>query len=161
MVIEKAKRARRARRDVVILLDSITGLRAPTMRRFPVRKDPVRRRRPNAPAARKSSSGGQNIEDGGSLTIIGTALVDIEPDDEVIRVQGTGTWRSTSTAPDGQADLPDRRHRPSARAKRAAGRAGRPEPMWVPGKADAAQYRRRWFLHDKPREPGNATSWSR
>src|SRR5256712_1735894 len=78
MVIEKAKRLVEHRRDVVILLDSITRL--------------ARAYNPGVPPSGKVLSGGvdsnalqrpkrffgsaRNVEEGGSLTIIATALID-------------------------------------------------------------------------------------
>src|SRR5881409_1508493 len=103
MVIEKAKRLVEHKRDVVILLDSITRL--------------ARAYNSVVPPSGKILSGGvdsnalrgpkkffgaaRNIEDGGSLTIIGTALVDTGSRmDEVIfeELRAPATWRSTSTA---------------------------------------------------------------
>ena len=94
MVIEKAKRLVEHGRDVVILLDSITRL--------------ARAYNTVVPPSGKILSGGvdsnalhkpkkffgaaRNIEDGGSLTIIGTALVDTGSRmDEVIFEEFKGT----------------------------------------------------------------------
>ena len=94
MVIEKAKRLVEHKRDVVILLDSITRL--------------ARAHNAVVPPSGKILSGGidsnalqrpkrffgaaRNIEDGGSLTIIGTALVDTGSRmDEVIFEEFKGT----------------------------------------------------------------------
>jgi transcription termination factor Rho len=94
MVIEKAKRLVEHGRDVVILLDSITRL--------------ARAYNATVPPSGKILSGGvdsnalrgpkkffgaaRNIEDGGSLTIIGTALVDTGSRmDEVIFEEFKGT----------------------------------------------------------------------
>ena len=94
MVIEKAKRLVEHKKDVVILLDSITVWRAPTT--------------PIVPPSGKVLSGGvdsnalqrpkrffgaaRNIEEGGSLTIIATALVDTGSRmDEVIFEEFKGT----------------------------------------------------------------------
>jgi transcription termination factor Rho len=94
MVIEKAKRLVEHGRDVVILLDSITRL--------------ARAYNSVVPPSGKILSGGvdsnalrgpkkffgaaRNIEDGGSLTIIGTALVDTGSRmDEVIFEEFKGT----------------------------------------------------------------------
>jgi len=111
MVIEKAKRLVEHGRDVVILLDSITRL--------------ARAYNTVVPSSGKVLTGGvdanalqrpkrffgaaRNIEDGGSLTIIATALIDTGSRmDEVIfeEFKGTGnsptsasTPRSTSTNP--------------------------------------------------------------
>jgi transcription termination factor Rho len=94
MVIEKAKRLVEHKRDVVILLDSITRL--------------ARANNTNVPPSGKVLSGGvdsnalqrpkrffgaaRNIEEGGSLTIIATALVDTGSRmDEVIFEEFKGT----------------------------------------------------------------------
>ena len=94
MVIEKAKRLVEHKRDVVILLDSITRL--------------ARAYNSVLPASGKILSGGvdanalhkpkrffgaaRNIEEGGSLTIIGTALIDTGSRmDEVIFEEFKGT----------------------------------------------------------------------
>jgi len=94
MVIEKAKRLVEHRKDVVILLDSITRL--------------ARAYNAVVPPSGKILSGGvdsnalrgpkkffgaaRNIEDGGSLTIIGTALIDTGSRmDEVIFEEFKGT----------------------------------------------------------------------
>jgi len=97
MVIEKARRLVEYGRDVVILLDSITRL--------------ARAHNTEAPHSGKILSGGidanalqapkrffgaaRNIEEGGSLTIIGTALVDTGSKmDEVIFEEFKGTGNS-------------------------------------------------------------------
>ena len=94
MVIEKAKRLVEHKRDVVILLDSITRL--------------ARASNPVVPASGKVLTGGvdanalqrpkrffgaaRNIEEGGSLTIIATALIDTGSRmDEVIYEEFKGT----------------------------------------------------------------------
>src|SRR5437016_2668126 len=97
MVIEKAKRLVEHRRDVVILLDSITRL--------------ARAYNATCPPSGKILSGGidsnalhkpkrffgaaRNVEEGGSLTIIGTALVDTGSRmDDVIFEEFKGTGNS-------------------------------------------------------------------
>jgi len=97
MVIEKAKRLTEHKRDVVILLDSITRL--------------ARAYNTIAPSSGKVLTGGvdaqalqkpkrffgaaRNIEEGGSLTIIATALVDTGSKmDEVIYEEFKGTGNS-------------------------------------------------------------------
>jgi transcription termination factor Rho len=94
MVLEKAKRLTEAGQDVVILLDSITRL--------------ARAHNAVAPNTGKTLSGGieagamrgpkrffgaaRNVEEGGSLTIIGTALIDTGSRmDEVIFEEFKGT----------------------------------------------------------------------
>ena len=97
MVIEKAKRLVEHRRDVVILLDSITRLgRAyntvvPSSERFsPAASMRMLCSGPNAFLARA-----RNIEEGGSLTIIATALIDTGSRmDEVIFEEFKGTGNS-------------------------------------------------------------------
>jgi transcription termination factor Rho len=103
MVIEKAKRLVEHKRDVVILLDSITRL--------------GRAYNTVVPSSGKVLTGGvdanalqrpkrffgaaRNIEEGGSLTIIATALIDTGSRmDEVIfeEFKGTGNSKSCSTA---------------------------------------------------------------
>ena len=79
MVIEKAKRLVEHKRDVVILLDSHHALRARPQRGHPVLGQGAlrRSRRQRAAAARAASSrAARNIEEGGSLTIMATALID-------------------------------------------------------------------------------------
>ncbi len=97
MVIEKAKRLTEHKRDVVILLDSITRL--------------ARAYNTVVPSSGKVLTGGvdanalhrpkrffgaaRNIEEGGSLTILATALIDTGSKmDEVIyeEFKGTGNW---------------------------------------------------------------------
>src|SRR4026209_2095721 len=97
MVIEKAKRLVEHKRDVVILLDSITRL--------------ARAHNAVVPPSGKILSGGidsnalqrpkrffgaaRNIEEGGSLTIIATALIDTGPRmDDVIFEEFKGTGNS-------------------------------------------------------------------
>jgi transcription termination factor Rho len=97
MVIEKAKRLAESKKDVVILLDSITRL--------------ARAYNTVVPASGKVLTGGvdanalqrpkrffgaaRNIEDGGSLTIIATALIDTGSRmDEVIFEEFKGTGNS-------------------------------------------------------------------
>jgi len=97
MVLEKAKRLVEAKRDVVILLDSITRL--------------ARAYNTVVPSSGKVLTGGvdanalqrpkrffgaaRNIEEGGSLTIISTALIDTGSRmDEVIFEEFKGTGNS-------------------------------------------------------------------
>ena len=99
MVIEKAKRLTEHKRDVVILLDSITRL--------------ARAYNTVIPSSGKVLTGGvdanalqrpkrffgaaRNIEEGGSLTIIATALIDTGSKmDDVIyeEFKGTGNWET-------------------------------------------------------------------
>jgi transcription termination factor Rho len=103
MVIEKAKRLVEHKKDVVILLDSITRLaRAYNTVQPPSGKvlsggiDANALHRP-----KRFFGAARNIEEGGSLTIISTALVDTgsRMDDVIFEeFKGTGNWRSTSTA---------------------------------------------------------------
>ncbi len=113
IVLEKAKRLIEAGQDVVILLDSITRL--------------ARAHNTVAPASGKTLSGGieagalrgpkrffgaaRNVEEGGSLTIVGTALVDTGSRmDEVIfeEFKGTGNMELVLNR-----DLSDRRIYPA------------------------------------------------
>lgn len=97
IVLEKAKRLVEAKQDVVILLDSITRL--------------ARANNSVTPTSGKTLSGGmeagalrgpkrffgaaRNVEEGGSLTIIGTALIDTGSRmDEVIFEEFKGTGNS-------------------------------------------------------------------
>ncbi len=97
IVLEKAKRLVEAKQDVVILLDSITRL--------------ARAHNSVAPTSGKTLSGGleagalrgpkrffgaaRNVEEGGSLTIIGTALIDTGSRmDDVIFEEFKGTGNS-------------------------------------------------------------------
>ena len=116
MVIEKAKRLVEHKRDVVILLDSITRL--------------GRAYNTVVPSSGKVLTGGvdanalqrpkrffgaaRNIEEGGSLTIIATALIDTGSRmDEVIFEEFKGTGNSRNhPGPQGrrQAHLPGHRH---------------------------------------------------
>jgi len=102
MVIDKAKRLVEAKKDVVILLDSITRL--------------ARAHNTVVPHSGKILSGGvdanalhrpkrffgaaRNVEEGGSLTVIATALIETGSRmDEVIfeEFKGTGIWKLFST----------------------------------------------------------------
>jgi transcription termination factor Rho len=111
MVIEKARRLVEHRRDVVILLDSITRL--------------ARAHNTVVPHSGKILSGGvdsnalhkpkrffgaaRNLEEGGSLTIIGTALIDTGSRmDEVIfeEFKGTGNSERSSSIASSQTGAP-------------------------------------------------------
>src|SRR5499426_1163821 len=97
MVIEKAKRLVEHKRDVVILLDSITRLaRAYNTIVPPSGKVLSGGVDSNALQKPKRFFGaGRNIEEGGSLTIIGTALIDTGSRmDEVIFEEFKGTGNS-------------------------------------------------------------------
>ena len=126
MVIEKAKRLVEHRRDVVILLDSITRL--------------ARAHNTVVPHSGKILSGGvdsnalhkpkrffgaaRNIEEGGSLTIVGTALIDTGSRmDEVIFEEFKGTGNSEIVLDRKLADrrtYPGDRHQPLGDAPRGA-----------------------------------------
>jgi len=122
MVIDKARRLVEHRRDVVILLDSITRL--------------ARAHNTVAPHSGKILSGGvdsnalhkpkrffgaaRNLEEGGSLTIIGTALVDTGSRmDEVIFEEFKGTGNSEIVL---DRKLADRRTYPAIDINRSATR---------------------------------------
>jgi len=101
MVIEKAKRLVEHKRDVVILLDSITRFaRAHTRSSRP----PARCSRAVSTPTRSSGPSilraARNVEEGGSLTIMATALIDTgsRMDDVIFEeFKGTATWRCTWT----------------------------------------------------------------
>jgi transcription termination factor Rho len=122
MVIEKAKRLVEHRRDVVILLDSITRL--------------ARAHNTVVPHSGKILSGGvdsnalhkpkrffgaaRNVEEGGSLTIIGTALIDTGSRmDEVIFEEFKGTGNAELVL---DRKLADRRTYPALDINRSATR---------------------------------------
>jgi len=122
MVIEKAKRLVEHKRDVVILLDSITRL--------------ARAHNTVVPHSGKILSGGvdsnalhkpkrffgaaRNVEEGGSLTIIGTALIDTGSRmDEVIFEEFKGTGNSEIVL---DRKLADRRTYPAIDINRSATR---------------------------------------
>jgi transcription termination factor Rho len=122
MVIEKAKRLVEHKRDVVILLDSITRL--------------ARAHNTVAPHSGKILSGGvdsnalhkpkrffgaaRNVEEGGSLTIIGTALIETGSRmDEVIFEEFKGTGNSEIVL---DRKLADRRTFPAMDINRSATR---------------------------------------
>jgi len=93
MVIEKARRMVEHKKDVVILLTPSPAWRALTTpsSRIPEKSYPARRR--ERPAQTKRFFGAaRNLEEGGSLTIIATALVDTGSRmDEVIFEEFKGT----------------------------------------------------------------------
>ncbi len=122
MVIEKAKRLTEHQRDVVILLDSITRL--------------ARAHNTVVPHSGKILSGGvdsnalhkpkrffgaaRNVEEGGSLTIVGTALIDTGSRmDEVIFEEFKGTGNSELVL---DRKLADRRTYPAIDINRSATR---------------------------------------
>ncbi|MBL0942232.1 MAG: transcription termination factor Rho [Alphaproteobacteria bacterium] len=97
MVIEKAKRLVEYKRDVVILLDSITRLARANNTVIPSsgkvltgEEDAIALQRP-----KRFFGAARNIEEGGSLTIIATALIDTGSRmDEVIFEEFKGTGNS-------------------------------------------------------------------
>jgi len=97
MVIEKAKRLVEYKRDVVILLDSITRLARAYNTEVP-HSGKILTGGVDANALQKPKrffGAARNIEEGGSLTIIGTALVDTGSKmDEVIFEEFKGTGNS-------------------------------------------------------------------
>ena len=147
--MRRPKRLVEHKRDVVILLDSITRL--------------ARAYNTVVPSSGKVLTGGvdanalqrpkrffgaaRNIEEGGSLTIIATALIDTGSRmDEVIFEEFKGTGNSEIILDRklvGQTDVPRHRHHQERHAQgRVAGRARYavedvgvapyPEPRWVP-----------------------------
>ena len=91
MVIEKAKRLAESKRDVVILLDSITRLARAYNTVIPS-SGKVLTGGVDANALQRIFGAARNLEEGGSLTIIGTALVDTGSRmDDVIYEEFKGT----------------------------------------------------------------------
>ena len=97
MVLEEAKRLVESKRDVVVLLDSLTRLSrasnltvTPSGRTLTGGLDPAALYRP-----KRFFGAARNIEEGGSLTILATALVDTgsRMDDMIFEeFKGTGNW---------------------------------------------------------------------
>src|SRR5438874_2456832 len=97
MVLEEAKRLVESKRDVVVLLDSLTRLArasnltvTPSGRTMTGGLDPAALHRP-----KRFFGAARNIEEGGSLTILATALVDTgsRMDDMIFEeFKGTGNW---------------------------------------------------------------------
>jgi transcription termination factor Rho len=97
MVLEEAKRLVESGRDVLVLLDSLTRLSrasnltvTPSGRTLTGGLDPAALYRP-----KRFFGAARNIEEGGSLTIIATALVDTgsRMDDMIFEeFKGTGNW---------------------------------------------------------------------
>ena len=170
MVIEKAKRLVEHKRDVVILLDSITRL--------------ARAYNAIVPPSGKVLSGGvdanalqrpkrffgaaRNIEDGGSLTIIATALVETGSRmDDVIFEEFKGTGNSEIVLDrkmSRPAHLPRHRHQQERHPQGGAAPAeGRAEPGLDPPQGPEPALRRRGHGADagaagqdqvQPRVPG-------
>ena len=172
MVIEKAKRLVEHKRDVVILLDSITRL--------------ARAYNTVVPPSGKILSGGvdsnalhkpkrffgaaRNIEEGGSLTIIATALVDTGSRmDEVIfeEFKGTGNMElHLDRKLDGEAHLPRHRHQqvrhPQGRAAADEGdAAARVDPAQVPAPAELGRGDGVPARQDQRDQDATRSSWSR
>ena len=117
MVIEKAKRMVEHKRDVVILLDSITRL-ARAYNTVQPHSGKILSGGVDANALHKPKrffGAARNIEEGGSLTIIATALIDTGSRmDEVIfeEFKGTGNMEvNLESASGGAAHLPVHQHR--------------------------------------------------
>ena len=130
MVIEKAKRLVEHKKDVVILLDSITRL--------------ARAYNTIVPSSGKVLTGGvdahalerpkrffgaaRNIEEGGSLTIIATALIETgsKMDEVLRRVQGHGQPGTAPGAPHRrETSLPGHQHSPFRHPSRGSSHHGR------------------------------------
>ncbi len=144
MVIEKAKRLVEHKKDVVILLDSITRL--------------ARAYNTVIPSSGKVLTGGvdahalekpkrffgaaRNIEEGGSLTIIATALVETGSKmDEVItrNSRAPATWSCPGAAHRREARLPGHQHQQVRHPpRRAAHRRGRAVPQVDPAQDPAS-----------------------
>lgn len=122
MVLEEAKRLVESGRDVVILLDSLTRLSrasnltvSPSGRTLTGGLDPAALYRP-----KRFFGAARNIEEGGSLTIIATALVDTgsRMDDMIFEeFKGTGNWELHLSR-----DLQERRIFPAIDIKRSGTR---------------------------------------
>ncbi len=118
IVLEKAKRLVEIKRDVVILLDSITRLARAHNAIVPpsgkVLSGGIDANALNKP--KKFFGSARKIEEGGSLTIMATALVDTgQPDGRghLRGVQGHGQHGDQPRPPAGrQAGLPGHRHQP-------------------------------------------------
>jgi transcription termination factor Rho len=124
MVIEKAKRMIEHKRDVVILLDSITRL-ARAYNTIQPHSGKILSGGVDANALHKPKrffGAARNIEEGGSLTIIATALVDTGSRmDEVIfeEFKGTGNmevhldriWWTAAFSPPSTSSFPARARR--------------------------------------------------
>ncbi len=132
MVIEKAKRLVEHKRDVVILLDSITTRLGRAYNTVVPSSGKVLTGGVDSNALQRPKrffGAARNIEEGGSLTIIATALIDTGSRmDEVIFEEFKGTGNSEIVLDRkvvGQARVPGHRHRPLRHAQgRAAGAAG-------------------------------------
>ncbi len=150
MVIEKAKRLVEHKKDVVILLDSITRL--------------ARAYNTVVPASGKVLTGGvdanalqrpkrffgaaRNIEEGGSLTIIATALIDTglaHGRRDLRGIQGHGQHGNPPRPPHGrEADLPVDQRQPLGHAARGtAAQAGHPAEGLDPAQAPLSDGRAR------------------
>jgi transcription termination factor Rho len=133
MVIEKAKRLVEHKKDVVILLDSITRLARAYNTVVPASGQGAdRRRRCQRPAAARSAFSAlrANIEEGGSLTIIATALIDTGIADGRRDLRGIQGHRQHGDPPrpahGREAHLPGDQRQPLGHAQgRAAAQAGR------------------------------------
>jgi len=122
MVLEEAKRLVESGRDVLILLDSLTRLSrasnltvSPSGRTLTGGLDPAALYRP-----KRFFGAARNIEEGGSLTIIATALVDTgsRMDDMIFEeFKGTGNWELHLSR-----DLQERRIFPAIDIKRSGTR---------------------------------------
>ena len=122
MVIEKARRLVEHRRDVVILLDSITRL-APAHNTVVPHSGKILSGGVDSNALHKPKrffGAARNVEEGGSLTIIGTALIDTGSRmDEVIFEEFKGTGNSEIVL---DRKLADRRTYPAMDINRSATR---------------------------------------
>jgi transcription termination factor Rho len=154
MVLHKAKRLVEAGQDVVILLDSITRL--------------ARAHNTVAPSTGRTMSGGmeagalrgpkrffgaaRNVEEGGSLTIIGTALIDTGSRmDEVIFEEFKGTGNSEMQL---DRDMANRRVWPAINVVKSGTRR---EELLIPDKKLSRIWILRRLLAEK--EPVEAMTW--
>jgi transcription termination factor Rho len=140
MVLEEAKRLVESGRDVMVLLDSLTRLSrasnltvSPSGRTLTGGLDPAALYRP-----KRFFGAARNIEEGGSLTIIATALVDTgsRMDDMIFEeFKGTGNWEVHLSR-----DLQERRVFPAIDIKRSGTRHD--ELLY-----DEATLKQIWKLH--------------
>lgn len=139
MVIEKAKRLVEAKKDVVIFLDSITRL-ARAYNTVVPSSGKVLTGGVDASALQKPKrlfGAARNVEEGGSLTIIGTALVDTGSRmDEVVFEEFKGTGNSELIL---DRKLADKRTFPAIDITRSGTRR---EELLV----DPAKLQRKWLL---------------
>jgi transcription termination factor Rho len=147
LCLEQARRLVEAGHDVVVLLDSITRMaRAsnltvnPSGRTLSGGLDPSAMYRP-----RRFFGSARNIEEGGSLTIIATALIDTgsKMDDAIFEeFKGTGNMELVLDR-----DLAERRIWPAIDVKRSSTRAE--ERLFAPGELEAVYHLHRLLANQR------------